>query len=167
MHAIVHAQRALDLAAANGQPPRSAIYFGVDGADLHLNDLVQEGRRRGGKPVSDQEIQEIKKLRKAKEPLTLARRYNAFLKYRDEAFGANARITAVTAEGRKNPEYARFVDQNRWNLLQQRETPCDKWRSKGVSFDFNRVGPQAEFGAWSIKQPEVIPVARPETCRSR
>ena len=73
----------------------------------------------------------------------------------------------VTAEGRKNPEYARFVDQNRWNLLQQRETPCDKWRSKGVSFDFNRVGPQAEFGAWSIKQPEVIPVARPETCRSR
>jgi hypothetical protein len=97
--AKVHAQRALDLAAANGQPPRSAIYFGVDGADLHLNDLVQEGRRRGGKPVSDQEIQEIKKLRKAKEPLTLARRYNAFLKYRDEAFGANARITAESLWG--------------------------------------------------------------------
>jgi hypothetical protein len=48
-HGAPDAKRALDLAAANGQPPGSAIYFAVDGVDAAIKDLVYEySLHRGG-----------------------------------------------------------------------------------------------------------------------
>ncbi len=48
-HGAPDAKRALDLAAANGQPPGSAIYFAVDGVDAAMKDLAFEySLHRGG-----------------------------------------------------------------------------------------------------------------------
>jgi Domain of unknown function (DUF1906) len=48
-HGAPDAKRALELAAANGQPPGSAIYFAVDGVDAAMKDLVFEySLHRGG-----------------------------------------------------------------------------------------------------------------------
>ncbi len=48
-HGAPDARRALELAAANGQPPGSAIYFAVDGVDAAIKDLVFEySLHRGG-----------------------------------------------------------------------------------------------------------------------
>jgi Domain of unknown function (DUF1906) len=48
-HGAPDAKRALQLAAANGQPPGSAIYFAVDGVDAAIKDLAFEySLHRGG-----------------------------------------------------------------------------------------------------------------------
>jgi Domain of unknown function (DUF1906) len=48
-HGVPDAKRALELAAANGQPPGSAIYFAVDGVDAAMKDLAFEySLHRGG-----------------------------------------------------------------------------------------------------------------------
>jgi hypothetical protein len=213
-NAKAHAQRSLALAAANGQPAGSAIYFGVDGADLHLNDLARLYERRGGTPMSPQEQDELIKQRKRK----LVVWYGNFLTYRHQAFAPDAKITAqslypfvkryfdtvrsvfreharahpdqsykvgmyctggvceyaaknsladyywVTAEGRNLPDYARFIDANRWHLLQQLPTSCPGWTTRDVGFDFNRVAPSGDFGAWSRRRPDRAPIDRPETC---
>lgn len=46
------AREALKMAAANGQPPGSAIYFAVDGVDQTIKDSVFEWRVSGGNVVS-------------------------------------------------------------------------------------------------------------------
>jgi hypothetical protein len=215
--AKAHARRVLDLAAANGQPPNSAIYFGIDGADLHLQDLASFYQRRQGRPLSAQEKSDLANRGKRK----FVAWYENFLGYRAQAFGPNAKITAesmrpfvkryldnvrtvfneyaqshsgrtykiglyctggicdyaasnsladyywVTAEGRDLPEYSRFIDEGQWSLLQQLETVCSDWRSKGVSFDFNRVSTRADIGAWSPEPSDRVPMARPLTCPAR
>jgi Domain of unknown function (DUF1906) len=51
-HGAPDAKRALELAAANGQPPGSAIYFAVDGVDAAMKDLVFEYSLHRGGPMS-------------------------------------------------------------------------------------------------------------------
>jgi hypothetical protein len=51
-HGAPDAKRALQLAAANGQPPGSAIYFAVDGVDAAMKDLVFEYSLHRGGPMS-------------------------------------------------------------------------------------------------------------------
>lgn len=46
------ANRAIDLALMNGQPPGSAIYFGVDGVDEALRSANYEWTRSGGQAIS-------------------------------------------------------------------------------------------------------------------
>jgi len=46
------AQRAIELALANGQPSGSAIYFGVDGVDGALESANYEYAKNGGGPIS-------------------------------------------------------------------------------------------------------------------
>ena len=60
-HGAPDAKRALDLAAANGQPPGSAIYFAVDGVDAAMKDLVFEySLHRGGSMPRDRKLRLIR-----------------------------------------------------------------------------------------------------------
>lgn len=49
---VMDAQRAIELALANGQPSGSAIYFGVDGVDGALVSANYEFAKSGGGPIS-------------------------------------------------------------------------------------------------------------------
>ena len=60
-HGAPDAKRALELAAANGQPPGSAIYFAVDGVDAAMKDLVFEySLHRGGSMPRDRKLRLIR-----------------------------------------------------------------------------------------------------------
>jgi hypothetical protein len=76
------ATRALALADANGQPYGSAIYFGVDGVDQVMNDVVYEYRISGGRPMTEARKQELTRKGDRKH----IRHYERFLKYKDEVF---------------------------------------------------------------------------------
>ena len=78
------AKRALELAAANGQPFGSAIYFGVDGVDQVLNDVVYESSPRlsGGYPMTLARKAALLKEDNAKE----IQHYEDFLQYREGKF---------------------------------------------------------------------------------
>jgi hypothetical protein len=59
----------------------------------------------------------------------------------------------VSPEGRKDPEYGQFLEnQNRWNLLQQLPTVCSSNpanRDPRLEFDFDYVNPiYPDFGQW-------------------
>lgn len=202
-----HAVRSLALAAANGQPKDSAIYFGVDGADLHLRDAAVLYKRRNGADLTPAEAA-------AMEP-SQVKWYRNFRVYRNTYFRPDEQITAaslnpfiktyfeniaaafrdharqnpeqsykigiyctaavcdfalkkelaeffwVTAEGRLDPSYAGFVDQNRWNMLQQRETKCPGWKTK-TGLDFNRTSSRP-IGDWSTTGRRT-PIDPPVTC---
>jgi hypothetical protein len=212
-----HAQRALDLAAHNGQPLGSVIYFGMDGADLHLEEVEALYRRYQGGPLPPKVKDDFINDKKANR----IKWYEEFVTYRNKNFKPQDKITAqsmqfflrrylenvravfkkhaeshsgqtykiglyctggicdyaktssagpladyywVTAEGRDLPEYSRFVDKGEWNLLQQRETKCPTWKSKKVSFDFNRASPQGDVGSWIPNKSERVPLPRPLRC---
>lgn len=202
-----HALRSLALAAANGQPKDSAIYFGVDGADLHLRDAAALYKRRNGADLTPEEAA-------AMEPRRV-KWYRNFRAYRNVYFRPDEQITAaslypfiktyfeniaavfkdharqnpeqsykigiyctaavcdfaldkklaeffwVTAEGRNESSYADFVDKNRWNMLQQRETKCPGWKTK-TGLDFNRTT-QKPIGDWNTIGQRT-PIAPPVTC---
>jgi hypothetical protein len=84
-----HADRALELAAANGQPKDSAIYFGTDGADLHLRDAAITYAKRANQKYSQQEISAMK----TRDDRKRAYWYNNFLDYRSTAFRVGEQIT--------------------------------------------------------------------------
>jgi hypothetical protein len=69
------ARRALTLAKQLGQPFGSAIYFGVDGVDDWLENLVAEYKISGGKPMTDSRKEELKNGQKR------IRFYESFLTY--------------------------------------------------------------------------------------
>ena len=58
---VLDAQRALELALANGQPSGSAIYFGVDGVDVALESANYEYAKSGGGPISASRAETLKK----------------------------------------------------------------------------------------------------------
>jgi hypothetical protein len=86
----VHARRALELATSNRQPLGTAIYFGIDGAELHLQDLASFYERHQGRPLSEQEEADLRKQKKRK----FIAWYKKFRTYRNSAFGPNDKITA-------------------------------------------------------------------------
>lgn len=90
-NAKAHALRVLELAAANGQPKDSAIYFGVDGADLHLEEAAITYKRRNGRAYSAQEIAQMNR-----DQRSAAYIYNNFVKYRNTAFKPDEKITAAS-----------------------------------------------------------------------
>jgi hypothetical protein len=53
------ADRALALALENKQPRNSAIYFGVDGPERHLDNLIKEYISSSGQPMSDDRRAEL------------------------------------------------------------------------------------------------------------
>ena len=77
------AKRSLALAAANGQPYGSAIYFGVDGADQVIADMVFEYRVSHGMPMT----KERKDLLINQGKATHVRFYARFLHYKSTYFG--------------------------------------------------------------------------------
>jgi hypothetical protein len=77
------AERALALAAANGQPYGSAIYFSVDGADQVIDDLVFEYKRSGGKPMTGSRRSKYSDRQRHID------NYSRFLKYKNDVFGTS------------------------------------------------------------------------------
>jgi hypothetical protein len=76
------ARRSLELAAANGQPYGSTIYFGVDGADQVIKDMVYEYGISGGKPMTKSRRDALIEADKARH----VRFYARFLQYKDTHF---------------------------------------------------------------------------------
>jgi Rv2525c-like, glycoside hydrolase-like domain len=95
------ANRSLDLAEHNGQPPGSTIYFGVDGPDQVIRDVVLEYRISHGKAMTpDRRAMLLRKPTKDQpnkhyDP-ALVRHYERFLAYRTQAFGSD--IKGVSEE---------------------------------------------------------------------
>lgn len=58
---ILDAQRAIELALANGQPSGSAIYFGVDGVDGALESANYEYAKSSGGPISSARTAKLKR----------------------------------------------------------------------------------------------------------
>ncbi len=63
----------------------------------------------------------------------------------------------ISPEGRNDPEYRQFLNQNRWNLVQQLPTSCSNWTStshqRDVGFDFDYLNPDyPDFGQWAAKR---------------
>lgn len=54
------AERALELAAANGQPAGSVIYFGVDGVDEAVKGANYQYNKNNGAPISEAQAAEMK-----------------------------------------------------------------------------------------------------------
>ncbi len=82
------AREALKIAAANGQPPGSAIYFAVDGVDQTVKDAVFEHSLHKGGPVPSARR---KKLLKADPSYRKhIKFYERFRSYYRRAFGKNA-----------------------------------------------------------------------------
>ena len=82
------AREALKIAAANGQPPGSAIYFAVDGVDQTVKDAVFEHSLQKGGPVS---AARRKKLLRAEPSYRKHFKfYERFRKYHRGAFGKQA-----------------------------------------------------------------------------
>jgi Domain of unknown function (DUF1906) len=76
------AKRALELAAANGQPFGSAIYFSVDGTDQSLRDVVFEHGMSNGKNISAKR----QKLLRRNGQINHIRHYANFLRYHSRVF---------------------------------------------------------------------------------
>jgi hypothetical protein len=94
------AERALMLADDNRQPYGSAIYFGVDGPERHLDTLLKEYKRDGGKPMSASRKQELRK-----HPGLIAS-YGSFLRFGPDAFHLDD-LSKVTPDAMK-PVVARY-----------------------------------------------------------
>lgn len=82
------AREALELAAANGQPPGSAIYFAVDGVDQTIKDSVFEWRVNKGSSVSA--ARKSRLLRADPSFRKHIKFYERFRKYHRSAFRKNA-----------------------------------------------------------------------------
>jgi Domain of unknown function (DUF1906) len=85
------AKRALQLAAANGQPPGSAIYFSVDGVDQTIKDMVFEHGMSNGRSISSQRQRKL--LRADRAFGRHIRHYARFLRYNQNVF--NKSVTAI------------------------------------------------------------------------
>jgi hypothetical protein len=83
------AERALFLAEANGQPYKSAIYFGVDGVDQDIKDFVYEAGISNKAPELSSERKEFLLNEKKWKPAAIekyARKYARFMKYHIDSF---------------------------------------------------------------------------------
>lgn len=63
----------------------------------------------------------------------------------------------ISPEGRNDPEYRQFLNQNLWNLVQQLPTSCSNWTSNSyhgeLGFDFDYLNPNdPDFGQWTAKR---------------
>ena len=98
------AARALKLADENRQPYDSAIYFGVDGPERHLDPLIQEYNLNNGNPMSEARKAE---LRQQKRFYFIAS-YEEFLRYGKEALKLD-KLNNVTPAMMK-PVISRYFD---------------------------------------------------------
>lgn len=217
------ARRSLALAAANGQPYGSTIYFGVDGPDQVIKDMVFEHGVSKGKPMTAE--RKAKLLQRDRSLRKHIRFYERFLEYKDRyfkgipvkklrpedilpyveayfvevnrvfqeaadsapdhghytvsAYGSGLVCSFLLSKklveycwlGQSTawPEYDSFKDSKRWSLLQEKTTRCPDWSyardSRKVEFDFNTPSAsKPEFGQWSKKRPDAVPIAPPDTC---
>ena len=97
------AERALALADANRQPYGSAIYFGVDGPELHLGPFMDEYRSSGGTPMSEDRKNELRSQNRA----YFIDSYANFLKYGPAAFNGQ-KLDQLTPAVMKRPIAAYF-----------------------------------------------------------
>lgn len=81
------AQRAIELALANGQPSGSAIYFGVDGVDGALQSANYEFAKSKGRPISDARAATLKKSMGAGSYRKHAEFYEIYRRSGTELFG--------------------------------------------------------------------------------
>jgi hypothetical protein len=79
------AERALKLADENSQPYNSAIYFGIDGPEKHLDPLIKEYNLNGGDPMSEERKAELRQQKR----YYFISSYENFLKYGKEAFNVD------------------------------------------------------------------------------
>jgi hypothetical protein len=96
------AERALKLADENKQPYGSAIYFGIDGPERHLDPLIAEFKLNGGKPMSDDRKEQLRQQRKS----YFTESYDNFLHYGKEAFRID-KLDTVTPQ-MMGPVIARY-----------------------------------------------------------
>ncbi|HEY6259802.1 MAG TPA: glycoside hydrolase domain-containing protein [Xanthobacteraceae bacterium] len=65
----------------------------------------------------------------------------------------------VSPEGRRDPEYRKFLQrEGHWHLVQQLPTPCPGWGptpdQRQLEFDFNQISAKhPDFGQWATKRP--------------
>ena len=102
------AKRALFLADQNKQPFGSAIYFGIDGPELHLSPLVREYKRNNGQPMSDERKEELR--RSGSEGKQVVARYPGFLARGPTAFN-------VSDLGRVTPAMMRPLIKSYFDLI--------------------------------------------------
>jgi hypothetical protein len=208
------AERALELARANGQPAGSAIYFGVDGVDEALKGANYQYVQNKGAPLSEAQITEMTGRMGAGNFRKHAAFYDAYLQYQPEFFpgvpgktrpeeilpylgqyfedirsifdeyGHTYRIGGYgsgmvcdylltnghvdmcwLAQSSGWPGYKAFAASNRWSLSQHLVTSCKDWKRRSggvVSFDFNTVGRNPDFGQWSYADVQDPDFFRPE-----
>jgi hypothetical protein len=84
----IDAKRAMDLAAANGQPKGSAIYFAVDGVDQTIKDMAFEHAMSRGRSMSRSRRNKL--LRADRSFGRHIRHYERFLRYYRRAFNKPA-----------------------------------------------------------------------------
>ncbi|MEM6305855.1 MAG: glycoside hydrolase domain-containing protein [Pseudomonadota bacterium] len=80
------AERALDLAAANGQPGGSVIYFGVDGVDEAVRGANWQWNKNAGAPISAAQEAEMKARMGAGNYRKHAEFYEAYRAFGEEFF---------------------------------------------------------------------------------
>ncbi len=81
--------RSLDLAAANGQPLDSTIYFGVDGPEVTLVNLKKEYALNHGQPMGADRVAELSSTASGKRFIM---QYVEFMQYYKNTFGIVDRI---------------------------------------------------------------------------
>jgi hypothetical protein len=96
------AERALALALENEQPRDSAIYFGVDGPERHMDILIQEYKNSRGQPMSDDRRAELRQQHRS----YFIESYQNFLDYGPVRFNVSA-LDRVNSEMMK-PVIAKY-----------------------------------------------------------
>ncbi|MGB3246481.1 MAG: glycoside hydrolase domain-containing protein [Sulfitobacter sp.] len=91
------AERALELAGANGQPQGSVIYFGVDGVDEALKGANYQYARNKGAPLSQAQVAEMTARMGAGNFRKHAAFYAAYLEFQTEFFPGDAGKTTPEA----------------------------------------------------------------------
>jgi hypothetical protein len=181
------ANEAIKLAAANGQPPGSAIYFAVDGVDQVMKDSVFEYSLHKGKAVP---ASRRKKLLRAdpsfRKHLAF---YERFRHYHRNVFNKSAESIRPTDMLPFVDHYFREVDRvlkadGRYRvggygsglvckhlLANKRVDFCWLAMSTGwpgskelARFDFNRIKP-GDVGQWSKKGPVTPATGLPSVCK--
>lgn len=97
-------ERALALADTNRQPYNSAIYFGVDGPERHIDKLIAEFKKNNGKPMSMKRRMELS----AQGKTSFISSYDNFIRFGPVVF-RTMDLSIVTAEMLKPAIKAYFV----------------------------------------------------------
>jgi hypothetical protein len=110
----IDAKRAMELAAANGQPAGSAIYFAVDGVDQTIKDMAFEHAMSNGRNISSQRRRKL--LRADRAFGRHIRHYARFLQYNHRVF--NKPVASIRPQD-MNPSFEHYFKSVRDEFAKQ------------------------------------------------